>query len=272
MSKDAKKPGSGVTTVDGTNLPATTPKKKSAFLDAIRASKAPGKAVAAPRPDRAEMLAAAIAGTAVSGAARRPRLVFGVDATASREPAWSAAKETTDALFAAIPGALDVALAVHGASELHTFTDFVSDASKLRDEAASIRCRAGRTRMIDILDRARDAADVKVVLYVGDVFEEAADDAYAVADALKLKGCRVIVLHDRGDRDDRSAAVFQEIARRTGGAVLPFRASAVSKLRDLLAAVGVLAVGGLRLLKEKQQALPGATLLLQHLSGGEGKG
>src|ERR1700678_1894931 len=59
----------------------------------------------------------------------RPRLIFGFDATASREPAWDTAREVTDALFGALPGALDVALAVHGGSRLHTFTAFTANAA-----------------------------------------------------------------------------------------------------------------------------------------------
>ena len=59
---------------------------------------------------------------AETGTPPRPRLVFAVDATASREPAWAAARQVTDALVKALPGALDVALAVHGGSRVHTFT------------------------------------------------------------------------------------------------------------------------------------------------------
>src|SRR5271157_954362 len=51
----------------------------------------------------------------------RPRMVFGFDATASREPAWDTARQVTDALVKALPGALDVALAVHGGGRMHTF-------------------------------------------------------------------------------------------------------------------------------------------------------
>ena len=56
---------------------------------------------------------ATLTGTAVP---ERPRLVFGFDATASREPAWATARQVTDALVRALPGELDVALAVHGGS------------------------------------------------------------------------------------------------------------------------------------------------------------
>ena len=55
---------------------------------------------------------------AETGTPARPRLVFAVDATASREPAWAAARQVTDALVQALPGELDVALAVHGDSEV----------------------------------------------------------------------------------------------------------------------------------------------------------
>ena len=41
---------------------------------------------------------------AETGTPARPRLVFAVDATASREPAWAAARGVTDALVKALPG------------------------------------------------------------------------------------------------------------------------------------------------------------------------
>ena len=79
--------------------------------------------------------------------ALRPRLIFGFDATASREPAWATARTVTDALVNSLPGELDVALAVHGGSMLHTFTDFTSDAEN-----------AARSRRGHRLHRRDDAA------------------------------------------------------------------------------------------------------------------
>jgi hypothetical protein len=55
------------------------------------------------------------------------------------------------------------------------------------------------------------------------------------------------------------------LARRTGGCVLPFDANAPARLRDLLAAVAVYAVGGEELLEKRRDDLPGAVLLLEHL-------
>jgi hypothetical protein len=198
----------------------------------------------------------------------RPRLIFGFDATASREPAWATARTVTDALVKALPGELDVALAVHGGSMLHTFTEFTADPNKLRDRAASIACIAGTTRLLPILSRALSNAGVRVVVYIGDVFEESPIRGRKLADAMGLKGIKLIVLHDTADWNARrDAEVFLDLARRTGGCVLPFDANAPARLRDLLAAVAVYAVGGERLLNEKREELAAAPLLLEHLSG-----
>lgn len=198
----------------------------------------------------------------------RPRLVFGFDATASREPAWEMARQVTDALVQALPGALDVALAVHGGSRLHTFTAFTSDAGTLRDLAGGITCRAGHTRMLPILAGSLDRAGVRVVTYIGDVFEESLGRGQKLADTMGSRGIRLIILHDTSDWNARrDAEIFLDLARRTGGCVLPFDASAPGRLRDLLAAVAVYAVGGRHLLEEKLKQLPGAPILLRHLDG-----
>jgi hypothetical protein len=198
----------------------------------------------------------------------RPRLIFGFDATASREPAWATARTVTDALVKALPGELDVALAVHGGSMLHTFTRFTSDADTLRDRAAGISCIAGTTRLLPILSRALSNPGVRVVVYIGDVFEESPARGRKLADAMGLKGIRLIVLHDTMDWNaKRDAEVFLDLARRTGGCVLPFDANAPARLHELLAAIAVYAVGGEELLNERREELPAAPLLLQHLRG-----
>ena len=47
--------------------------------------------------------------------------------------------------------------------------------------------------------------------------------------------------------------------------MLPFNAAASGRLRDLLSAVAVYAVGGEKLLRERRHELPGAVALLEHL-------
>ncbi len=87
-----------------------------------------------------------------------------------------------------------------------------------------------------------------------------------LADALGLRGIRLIVLHDTSDPSARrDAETFLDLARRTGGCVLPFDASAPDRLRELLAAIAAFAVGGTAMLREKSSELPGALVLLEHL-------
>jgi hypothetical protein len=196
----------------------------------------------------------------------RPRLVFAVDATASREPAWAAARQVTDALVKALPGELDVALAVHGGTRVHTFTAFTSDAATLRDRAAGVVCQAGMTRMLPILSASLKQQSVRVVIYIGDVFEESLPHGRNLADSMGARGTKLIVLHDTAEPSGRrDAEVFWDLAKRTGGCVLPFDANASGRLRDLLSAVAVYAVGGEKLLRERRHGLPGAVALLEHL-------
>lgn len=203
---------------------------------------------------------------APSGTAPRPRLILAVDATASREPAWAAARQVTDVLVKALPGELDVALAVHGGSRVHTFTAFTQDAVTLRDQAAGVACVAGLTRLLPILSVSLTQPAVRVVVYIGDVFEESVPQGRKLADAMGRQGTRLIVLHDTADRSARrDAELFWDLAKRTGGCVLPFDASSSGRLRDLLSAVAVYAVGGEKLLRERRRDSPGAVALLEHL-------
>ena len=203
---------------------------------------------------------------AETGTPGRPRLIFAVDATASREPAWAAARQVTDALVKALPGALDVALAVHGGSRVHTFTAFTNNANTLRDRAAGVACRGGTTRLLPILAASLKHPAVRVVVYIGDVFEESVIQGQRLADAMGAQGTKLIVLHDTADPGARrDAEVFWDLAKRTGGCVLPFDASASGRLRDLLSAVAVYAVGGEKLLRERRHDMPGAVALLEHL-------
>jgi hypothetical protein len=203
---------------------------------------------------------------AETGTPARPRLIFAVDATASREPAWAAARQVTDALVKALPGQLDVALAVHGGSRVHTFTAFTNDANTLRDRAAGVVCEAGLTRLLPILSAGLKRPAVRVVIYIGDVFEESVVQGRRLADAMGAQGTKLIVLHDTADPGARrDAEVFWDLAKRTGGCVLPFDTSSSGRLRDLLSAVAVYAVGGEKLLRERRHELPGAVPLLKHL-------
>jgi hypothetical protein len=208
--------------------------------------------------------------TAVMTDRPRAKLVFAFDATASRDRAWAASTALTDALLAALPGQLATALAVHGGGHVHIFTSFESDASKLRDRAAAVRCEVGGTRMLDILERVLECDGVGTVVYVGDMFEESHEGARKLAGQLATRNIRLIILHDGKFAQSSDRRIFAEMAAIAGGCVLPFDAAALPKMRDLLSAVAVLAVGGTQMLAARQETMPAARFLLQHLKGDKG--
>ena len=102
------------------NLP--TKSERASFLDKVRAS----KAISA--TSKVETLKKALVNES------RPRLLFAMDATASREASWNVAKEITGAMFEAVPGALDVALAYHNGGRLREITPFSSNAKVFLDK------------------------------------------------------------------------------------------------------------------------------------------
>jgi hypothetical protein len=193
----------------------------------------------------------------------RERLLFAFDATASRSDAWEASKPLTDTLFEALPGQLDVALAVHSGGRVRCFTKYFTNAGagKLRDQAARIRCEGGETRMLDLLDRVTwETPKAKTVLYIGDCFEECDRKARHIADKLKAQNTRIIILQE--GHDPVASDVFESIAGRSGGCVLPFSLASIERVRELLGAVVVLTVAGPEGLKAARDTVPGALMLL----------
>ncbi|HCF29636.1 MAG TPA: hypothetical protein DEV81_21080 [Cyanobacteria bacterium UBA11049] len=244
-------------TNDNKNLPAK--RDRSEFLDRVRSSRA--ETAVSPR----ETLIKALANE------KRPRLLFAMDATASRQAAWNVAKEITGAMFEVVPDGLDVALAYHGGGCLQEMTPFSSDAKVFLDKLQMVRCQAGETALNQVLAKAKEISHLKALIYIGDCFEEDEAEAIKFAEHLKLKGVRCFMFHDsssgRLEYDTQSArTIFEQIARLTGGALLPFDETAPQMVKALLEAIALFAVGGIKALEQKTKYLPAARLLLEQIS------
>lgn len=243
---------------DEKNLPAK--RHRSGFLDKVRSSKAIS---ATPKQ---EMLAKALTQE------ERPRLLFSMDATASREAAWNIAKEITGAMFTAVPGALDVALAYHRGGRLQQVTPFSSNTKAFLDKLHTVRCIAGITALNEILDKATKISKLKALIYIGDCFEENASEAVELAQQLKLKGVRCFMFHDtssgsQGYDVTTAHEIFGQIAQITGGALLPFDEDSPEMVKQLLEAIALYAAQGIKALEQKAKYLPAARLLLEQIQG-----
>lgn len=189
----------------------------------------------------------------VKPAGRRGRLLFAMDATASREPTWDNACKIQGDMFAetATLGGLDVQLVFYRGFNDFRATPWVSSSADLIPYMTSVRCLGGHTQLQRVLRyAARETAREKVdaLVFVGDCLEEAVDDVCAVAGELGMKGVPCFMFHE--GYEPRAAGAFKQIAKLTGGAYCNFDASSARQLKDLLSAVAVFAAGGRKALSD----------------------
>lgn len=202
---------------------------------------------------------------------RRGRLIFALDATASRGPTWEQACRIQSAMFdeTAALGGLEVQLVWYRGLGEFQAGPWVAQPTALRDAMARVQCASGKTQIGEVLAHAdREAARgrVQALVFIGDCLEEPADDVLAHAGRLALRNVPVFVFHE-GD-DSHVRRVFEQIARLTRGACCRFDANSAQMLRDLLAGVAVFASGGRTALKALAQKRGGAVqALLSRLEG-----
>lgn len=197
------------------------------------------------------------------------RLMFALDATLSRQPAWDQAMALQGDMFdeAARTGGLEVKLVYFRGFDECRASPWVADARVLGRMMARVSCQGGHTQIRKVLSLARDTAGaggLKALVYVGDCVEEDIDLLCSRAGELALLGVPVFLFQE--GRDATAATAFAEIARLTGGVHLRFDASAAAELRALLRAVAAFAsagLAGLRALDARGEG--GARLLLQRM-------
>jgi hypothetical protein len=205
----------------------------------------------------------------VTDAGSRPRLVFALDATMSRQPTWDLACRVQGEMFATASavGGLSVQLVYfRGFAECRA-SRFVVEPRALTDLMGKIDCRGGQTQIGRVLRHVRDEAGrapVKALVYVGDAMEEPIDELCAAAGELGLLGVKAFMFHE--GPDSTAGDAFQEIARLTGGAYARFDANAPGSLATLLRAAAAYAAGGVAALERLAASDGKARALLTSMS------
>lgn len=193
------------------------------------------------------------------------RLIFAMDATASRQPTWDRAAAIQGQMFEATAalGGLEIQLVFYRGFRECKASRWYAASADLHRAMRGVFCAAGETQIERILDHALAEARkgrVNALVFVGDVIEENPDRLCGRAGELGLLGIPVFVFHEGGD--PIAARGFREIARLSKGAYCSFDASSAQQLRDLLAAVAVYAAGGRRALEAYSKERGGSVLLL----------
>lgn len=197
----------------------------------------------------------------------RGRLIFAMDATASREPTWDRAAQIQSSMFVETRdlGGLEVQLCHYGGFRRFAASPWYQDPDALLERMNRVFCEAGLTQIGRVLAHALEEAEkarVDALVFVGDCMEEDRDRLADLAGRLGLLGVPAFVFQE--GRDPAAERSFREIARLTGGAWCPFDAASPRTLRDLLSAVAVYAAGGREALADFGRSHGGAALQLTH--------
>jgi hypothetical protein len=185
---------------------------------------------------------------AVRPASGRPgRLLFAIDATASRQPTWDRACQLQGEMFLAVKeiGGLAVSLAYYRGFGEFAATPFLTSAEEVARRMTGVTCLGGHTQILRTLKHAvAETAKERInaVIFIGDAIEEDVDPICHLAGELGLRNTPVFCFQEGGSPVVETA--FRQIAKLSGGAWAPFDASSAEALRDLLRAVAVYAAGG----------------------------
>ncbi|MEH6561906.1 MAG: VWA domain-containing protein [Marinobacter sp.] len=181
------------------------------------------------------------------------RLIFALDATASRGATWDQACHLQSELFLATKdlGGLAIQLCYYRGFGEFKATGFVSKTGQLLNLMNGVSCLGGRTQISKVLTHARSetrAKAVKAVVFIGDCCEESVDELCHIAGELGMLKTPVFMFHEGADA--HAKAVFQQVSKLSGGAYAPFDRNSPQALKDLMAAVAVYASGGVKALQD----------------------
>jgi len=210
---------------------------------------------------------------AVKPSGQRGRLLFAIDATASRSPTWDMACQIQGEMFAATDalGGLAVQLVYYrGFGECQASPWLVNSKDLVR-RMTGVACLGGQTQIRKVLRHAikeTRARKVDALVFVGDCMEEDIDEVCHLAGELGVLGTPCFLFHEGGD--PVAANAFRQMARLSRGAYCRFDAASPVQLRELLAAVAVYAAGGRKALEDHSRRVGGGALRITRQVGGGG--
>ena len=215
-----------------------------------------------------DQFVAEVARTRPVGARTTQRLVFALDATASRQATWDLACELHAELFteAASLGNIAIQLCYYRGIKEFVATPWTTEPTRLEHSMRAVSCRGGRTQIARLLSHAaREAAQLplRTLVFIGDCFEEDETEVLELAGQLAIRKLPVFIFQERGDR--RATRIFRSIAALTHGAHVPFDSNSPDQLKRLLAAIARYTTGGRAALEDYSRRNSQARALLTQL-------
>jgi hypothetical protein len=206
-----------------------------------------------PRAEVAEFIDQLKAKMPAGSASGRGRLIFALDATASRAPTWDGACRIQGEMFEATAalGGLETQLVYYGGVNTCRASKWLSSALDLHRVMRSVSCVGGETQIERVLShtiRETGTRKVNALIFVGDAMEEKVDRLCHLAGELGRLGVPIFIFHE--GHEPGVAAAFKQLATLSRGAYLAFDLASIDRLRELLAAIAVFATGGMQALED----------------------
>jgi hypothetical protein len=217
------------------------------------------------KDDVAEFLAKVAATPVTRTSGKSGRLIFAIDATASRQPTWDHASHLQREMFdeAASIGGLELQIAFFRGFGEFKATAWTQDSRALARPMSKVYCLGGHTQIEKVLKHTLKQTrknPVNALVYVGDCMEEDADSLCHLAGQLGMLKVPVFVFQE--GHDGLAEQCFRQMAKLSGGAYCRFDSASAATLRDLLRAVAAYAAGGRKALSDFSKKAGGETLLL----------
>ncbi|MGK0499064.1 MAG: hypothetical protein ACJAYG_000695 [Oceanicoccus sp.] len=195
------------------------------------------------------------------------RLIFALDATASRQASWAQARKIQSQLFIASSqlGGLQLQLCYYRGEIEFVASPWLQDSGKLLQKMNAVSCLGGFTQLRRLLDHCLKESHqqaVHAVVIIADAVEENVDTLCGKAGQLGLLGVPLFIFQDGHDSNARDC--FKQMAKVSKGAYAQFDHSSAGQLADWLSAAATFASGGTQALQRLQS--PAAKQLLQQLS------
>ncbi len=193
------------------------------------------------------------------------KLVFAIDATASRQATWDIACEIQASMFKSTTtlGGLQTQLCYYRGFHEFKATAWVSNAKQLTQLMTEVQCLGGHTQIERLLHHVvNESRQLKInaVIFIGDAIEEPADKLCNLAGQLGILSIPVFIFHEGHDTEVKT--VFQQMAKLSNGAYCPFNHQSPHSLAALLGAIAVYASGGRKALEKYKSKEPDAVKLL----------
>ena len=198
--------------------------------------------------------------------AKNPRLLFAVDATASRQPTWDHASRVQQEMFLAAGRAasLTVQLCYYRGFQQFFASPWLTDSEQLARLMGQVRCEGGHTQIARLLrhaQREHGKVPVRALVFIGDAIEENPDSLCNLAGQCGIRRLPLFMFQEGHDRAVEQT--FRSMAKLSGGAYARFDSTSASTLAALLGAVARYATGGHAALEKTTD--DSARLLLQQL-------